>query len=128
MANHIVFGLQRDGNPEISLMNADGSEERRLTHDPADDWQASWSRDSTRLAFVSARDGEWEIYLMDVSDGGVAGDSHLVRLTDNDVSDGFPDWSPDGTRIVFSSMRDGNEEICDGRGWEQSAAPDVQRL
>ena len=85
--------------------------ETRLTHDPADDWQASWSPDSTRLAFISARDGEWEIYLMDVSDGGIAGDSQLVRLTDNEVADGFPDWSPDGTRIVFSSMRDGNEEI-----------------
>ena len=108
---HIVFASTRDGNPEIYLMNADGSAERRLTHDPADDWQASWSPDSTHLAFVSARDGEWEIYLMDVSDGGIAGDSQLVRLTDNDVADGFPDWSPDGTRIVFSSMRDGNEEI-----------------
>jgi Tol biopolymer transport system component len=108
---YIVFASQRDGNPEIYLMNADGSDERRLTHDPADDWQASWSRDSKRLAFVSARDGEWEIYLMDVSDGGIAGDSQLVKLTDNNVADGFPDWSPDGTRIVFSSMRDGNEEI-----------------
>ena len=108
---HVVFASQRDGNPEIYMMKADGSNETRLTHDPEDDWQARWSPDSTRLAFVSARDGEWEIYLMDVSDGGIAGDSQLVRLTDNEVRDGFPDWSPDGTQIVFSSMRDGNEEI-----------------
>jgi Tol biopolymer transport system component len=92
-------------------MNADGSHETRLTHDPADDWQARWSPDSTRLVFISGRDGDWEIYIMDVSDGGLAGDSNLVHLTDNTVRDGFPDWSPDGTQIVFSSMRDGNEEI-----------------
>ena len=108
---YIVFASQRDGNPEIYLMNADGSHENRLTHDPADDWQARWSPDSTRLVFISGRDGDWEIYIMDISDGGLAGDSNLVRLTDNDVRDGFPDWSPDGTQIAFSSMRDGNEEI-----------------
>ncbi|MFZ2095418.1 MAG: hypothetical protein WAV05_02155 [Anaerolineales bacterium] len=48
---------------------------------------------------------------MDVSDGGIQGDSSLRRLTDNDTPDGFPAWSPDGAQIVFISSRDGNKEI-----------------
>jgi len=108
---HISFASTCDQNPEIYMMDADGSNLVRLTHDPADDWMANWSPDSTRIVFVSKRDGDWEIYIMDVSDGGQVGDGQLTKLTDNDAPDGFPAWSPDGTRIVFMSERDGNKEI-----------------
>jgi len=115
----IVYISSRNGNPEVYLMNTDGSDQIRLTHDLADDWQPRWSPDSQQLVFVSKRDGDWEIYLMDVSDGGKAGDANLIKLTDNQYEDGFPDWSPDGTRIVFSSDRDGKRNIyimnADGR-------------
>jgi len=108
---YIAFASQRDGNPEIYMMNADGTDQRRLTHFEYEDWQAAWSPDSTRLAFARGRGGNWDIYIMDVSDGGIQGDAEVVRLTDNDAADGFPAWSPDGNRIVFSSERDGTEEI-----------------
>jgi Tol biopolymer transport system component len=42
-----------------------------------------------RIAFASERDGNWEIYAMDV-DGG-----HQTRLTRRDPQDRFPLWSPD---------------------------------
>lgn len=117
---YITFASQRDGNPEIYMMDADGTNQRRLTHSEHNDWQAAWSPDSTRLAFARGESSTWDIYIMDVSDGGIKGDSELVRLTNNDVADGFPAWSRDGTRILFSSMRDGNEEIyimnADGLG------------
>jgi Tol biopolymer transport system component len=108
---YIVFASQRDGNPEIYMMNADGTNQRRLTHSDDNDWQAAWSPDSTHLAFARGATSAWDIYIMDVSDGGITGDSELVRLTNNDVADGFPAWSNDGSQILFSSMRDGNEEI-----------------
>jgi Tol biopolymer transport system component len=108
---YIAFASQRDGNPEIYLMNADGTNQRRLTHFDGDDWQAAWSPDSEKIAFARGENGNWDIYVMDVSDGGLQGDASLQRLTDNDTSDGFPTWSPDGTRILFSSQRDGNKEI-----------------
>jgi Tol biopolymer transport system component len=92
-------------------MNADGTNEHRLTHSEDDDWQAAWSPDSKQLAFARGKNGNWDIYIMDVSDGGIQGDAELIRLTNNDVADGFPAWSPDGKRIVFSSQRDGNKEI-----------------
>ena len=58
-----------------------------------------------RIAFVSDRDGNSEIYAMN-PDGSAA-----TRLTDNDAHDWNPVWSPDGQRIAFISNRDGNLEI-----------------
>lgn len=73
----------------------------RLTNDPTDDYQPAYSRDGSKIAFVSMRDGNAEIYTMR-ADG-----SSLRRLTRHSDPDLFPAWSPDGTRIVFASSRDG---------------------
>jgi TolB protein len=38
----IVFHSERDGNREIYVMNADGSQPRRLTNDPSEDVAPDW--------------------------------------------------------------------------------------
>jgi hypothetical protein len=60
-----------------------------------------------RLAFVSERDGNSEIYAIN-ADG-----TDLVRLTSNAATDVDPAWSPDGTRIAFVSNRDAGQERSD---------------
>jgi len=101
----IAFCSSRDGNWEIYVMNADGSNPTRLTHNSANDMDPSWSPDGKKIAFFSYRDGNYEIYLMN------ANGSSQTRLTHNSASDTYPDWSPDGKKIVFHSYRDGNWEI-----------------
>ena len=54
------------------------------------------------IAFVSQRDGNAEIYVMD-ADGG-----NQRNLSNNDFDDWAPSWSPDNKRIVFFSNRDGH--------------------
>jgi TolB protein len=117
----IAFTSTRDGNPEIYVMNADGSEQTRLTDNPATDFQPSWSPDGTKIAFSSDRSGAsngwFEVYVMN-ADG-----SEQTRLTfSNPFFEGDPSWSPDGTKIAFSTGRHGsdNREIyvmnADGSG------------
>ena len=78
------------------------------------------SPDRTRVAFVSYRDGNYEIYVMG-ADG-----SAPTNITQHDAWDSSPAWSPDGRRIAFVSDRNGdryNGDIflmnADGTGVEQ---------
>lgn len=57
-----------------------------------------------KIAFVSRRDGDSEIYVTKAVGGE-------TNLTNNPAEDIDPDWSPDGNKLVFSSDRDGNYEI-----------------
>jgi hypothetical protein len=41
--SRIAFWSNRDGNREIYVMDADGSNQQRLTYDPAVEGDASWS-------------------------------------------------------------------------------------
>ena len=68
----------------------------------------------SRLAFLSDRDGDSEIYLINADGTG------LVQLTHNSVGDLAAVWSPDSSRLVFGSDRDGDWEVflmnADGTG------------
>lgn len=61
--------------------------------------------DPGRIAFVSNREGNFDIYVMR-PDG-----THVVNVSNNPASDRLPAWSTDGRKIAFRSTRDGNSEI-----------------
>jgi TolB protein len=60
---------------------------------------------SDEIVFVSGRDGNSEIYTVNIDGTG------LTRLTNNVAIDEFPTWSPDGHHIAFQSDRAGSFEI-----------------
>ena len=74
-----------------------------ITNNSYRDHSPAWSPDGRRIAFVSNRDGDWEIYVMNADGSGV------TQLTHNSVLDVSPAWSPDGRRIAFTSIRDGGD-------------------
>ena len=108
----LAFVSSRDDYYAIYLMDADGSGDGRLTDDEGDaataagiQWQTdpAWSPDGTRIAFASAREGSFDIYVVS-SDG--TGTSRLTSTGDHDRG---PSWSPDGRRIAFSRSSDGGK-------------------
>ena len=68
-----------------------------LTDRRGDDESPAWSPDGKHIAFVSNRDGNENIYVID-SDG--KNDKRLTDLPDDDTAKSFV-WSPDGKRIAF---------------------------
>jgi TolB protein len=54
---------------------------------------------------MSARDGNWEVYVVDLA-GGAA-----KRLTTDGAHDGLPTWSPDGNQLAFVTNRGGSWAI-----------------
>lgn len=76
-------------------MNADGSNQARLTFSPGFYSQPSWSPDGTKIVFE--RDGE--IYSMNADGSG------QTNLTNNPASDSGAVWSPNGKKIAFASTR-----------------------
>ena len=84
----IAFMSNRDGNPEIYVMNVDGSNVRRLTNHPAGDVTPTWSPSGAQIAFTSDRTGQPQIYVMS-ADG-----TNLRRLTMADSYADRPTWAP----------------------------------
>ena len=85
---------QPSRNPEIRVMDADGSNPKKLTEHGMD---PSWSPDGKQIAFASRRDDTFQIYAMN-ADG-----SNVRRLTKNNAENSSPAWAPDGGSILYIS-------------------------
>ena len=90
-----------DGNPELYVVNADGSGfPRRLTNHTAAESEPCWSPDSTKIIFASARTGGGDIYVVTVV--GTSGVPTATRLTTAVDKEYQPTWSPNGLKITYS--------------------------
>ncbi len=103
----ILFHSRRNGNIDIYTLNAScipnpatcDNAQIRLTTDSSPDYNAVWSPDGSRILFVSERDGNPDIYVMNANGQG------QTRLTDNPFADFSPAWSPDAKFVLFVSKR-----------------------
>jgi len=89
------------GPAQIYVMNADGSEQRRLLKEDAWDTHPSWSPNGKQILFqTDALLFVWSIKVINVDGSG------LRQLTPATLDANFPTWSPDGGEIMFHSWWD----------------------
>jgi dipeptidyl aminopeptidase/acylaminoacyl peptidase len=83
---------------EIHLWPTEGGEQRAITGMGASTKSMAWSPDSRWIAFQNNRYGSFDLWLVDVREGGVS------QLTSDVRYDGYPSWSPDSRTIYFQRL------------------------
>lgn len=93
----ILYGSHADGNPDIWIMNADGSGQKQLTVDEHTDYSPVATADGRYIVFVSNRANGLHLWRMN-ADG-----SDLLQLT-NGAGEEAPSLSPDGRWVIYSAI------------------------
>jgi len=102
----LVYTSLRPSNWDIYLFDNLDKAPRRLTDHPNLDYNAVLSRDGRWVVFVSERDGNANLYALDLT-----AEREPIALTSYSGMDDAPTLSPDGTRVAFVSTRSGNPDI-----------------
>ncbi|HWH35779.1 MAG TPA: hypothetical protein VNT56_10740 [Acidimicrobiales bacterium] len=93
--------IDAGGSLDIFRIDADGTNRVNLTNAPGVfDAFSAWSPDDQRIVFSSNRDGNFELYTMDASDGG-----NVVRLTFTAGTEFRPDWGVFARLVIDDTVR-----------------------
>ena len=98
---HSNRGAQDPFSQDIYTITPNGTKLTRLTDDGFSNIDPPWSADGKKIAFVSGRTGDPEIFVMNADGSG------QTNLSNNPSGNDWPAWSPDGTKVVFTSERSG---------------------
>lgn len=113
----LAQGLVAPTKMEIFTANADGSDQRQVTHLGKANWAPAFTPSGKKIVFASDYEYErgfpFNLYLINVDGTG------LERISHDGSFDAFPMFSPDGKKFIFSSNRnnggghDTNVFVCD---------------
>jgi len=115
-------------NRDIGIMNSNNSGKELLTYVRGINKDSKFSPDGRKIAYVSNREGQWELYVSlskDQADeqpiwlsrlnSNILGDSqgdNLERLTQDIHVESKPQWKPTNDALVYQKEITGNPEIC----------------
>lgn len=95
--------LSVKGGYDIRLLDPETGYDELLLEDTYWKGQLAWSPDGKKIAFVSYREGNYDLWLLE--------DGEMERITSEKSWQVSPAWSPDGTKIAYSSDENGVYEI-----------------
>ncbi|HXF31127.1 MAG TPA: hypothetical protein VN522_06370 [Solirubrobacterales bacterium] len=97
----IAFQLERRGSTSLWVVNADGSDPRRLTGPLLGSSEDSWSPDGRQIALTtfSRQKGDRRCHLYVLSANG----GRPRKIVDEEVRTIGPAWTPDGRWITFAN-------------------------
>ena len=100
----IAQRLVRPNKMDLWLMDADGGNQRQITHLGGASFGPSWTPDGKRIVFSSnyhtdPKLGNFDVFLVNTDGSGIE------QITTSPVFDGFPMFSPDGKQFVWASNR-----------------------
>lgn len=107
--SQLMFMSSMHGDPELFVVNASGTNPKRITYSAGGDTSPAWNpRTGQQVAFVSDRGGIPQVYMMNADGTNV----EKLRLPDTMGYVIDPAWSPNGQLLAFSWRRpSGNYDI-----------------
>jgi eukaryotic-like serine/threonine-protein kinase len=118
--SQIAFASTQNGDPEIYMVNADGTNLTEITNIPGGACQPDWSPDGLHIVFISPCQAQKNdspvnyspdsykdarLYIINYDGTGLA---EIPSLQNGNFD---PAWSPDGNRIAFASLTNGSAQI-----------------
>lgn len=113
----MILSLEDGGYAHLFAYQPETLPLTRLTDSPWDDFDPAINPEGTRIAFSSRKNGYWDLYLLDLTDGSI------TRLTDTPAYDGSPSWSPDGQWLAYESYQNNTLDIFITPVYDHSQAP-----
>ncbi len=107
----IAFSSDRGGQPMIYIMDADGSNVRRVTFAGRYNASPAWSPDGKRIAFAGWDKNHFDIFLMDGNGLNLSRLTTAPKVSGRLSNNEDPTFSPDGRHIMFISDRTGKKQI-----------------
>ena len=103
--NQLAFTSDREGGPQVFLMQDDGSNLRRLTNEGLYNASPAWSPNGAMIAYVSRFEGKFDLFVYKLGEG------KAYQITTGVSTSESPAWSPDERRLVFTSNRFGSSQL-----------------
>ncbi len=102
----VLLSIEENGYAHLFMYSPRQLLLTRLTYGEWDDITPALSPDGTQIAFASNRDGQWDLYVMEL-DSGLS-----KRITDTPEYEAAPSWSPDSQWLACERYAGENLEIA----------------